>query len=110
MLRKCTAAAILSVGALILVLLADTGADRDAIAYWAAGKLLLHGGDPYDPAAVLALEKSVGMRSDTPNIMRNLPFSLPLAVPLGYLSSRGALIVWSLAIVAAAQVSERHSQ
>jgi hypothetical protein len=110
MFRKIIAAAILSVGALILVLLADTGADRDVIAYWAAGRLLLNGGDPYDPAAVLALEKSVGKVGDTPAMMRNVPFSLPLAAPLGYLSSRGALIVWSLAMMAALVSSVRMIQ
>ena len=38
--------------------LRDNLVRRDSIAYWAAGKLLVSGHDPYDVGQVLALERS----------------------------------------------------
>jgi hypothetical protein len=82
-------------------------AHKDFISYWAAGQLLVHHANPYDSAAVLQLEKAEGFPYAEPLIMRNPPYSLVLALPLGLFRSQTALVIWSVAIVAALMVSVR---
>lgn len=79
---------------------------RDFISYWAAGKQLLHGGNPYDFAAVRSLERSAGLGDDqTILMMRNLPTALFLAWPLGFFTPTTALTLWLLASLAGLSVS-----
>jgi hypothetical protein len=69
---------------------------RDFITYWAAGQQLVHHGNPYDPEPVDRLERNAGFQGGASYYMRNPPWALPLALPLGYLSATTAALPWSL--------------
>jgi hypothetical protein len=71
---------------------------RDFVSYWATGKQLVHGANPYDGAAVTRIEHSAGLKAGT-LIMRNPPWALPLAWPLGFLPLRVAAALWSLLLL-----------
>src|SRR5213596_3321744 len=66
---------------------------HDFIEYWAAGRLLLQGSNPYDPDLVHELERQAG-RSDEGILMWNPPWALPLVLPLGALPVRAAHLLW----------------
>src|ERR1700761_9036591 len=70
-------------------------ARRDFITYWATGRQLAQHGDPYDPAALKRIEKDAGFEGGTPYFMRNVPWALPLALPLGYFNPQVAALPWS---------------
>lgn len=65
----------------------------DFVEYWAAGRLNLHGENPYDPQRIQQLERDAGRRSDG-ILMWNPPWTLPLVMPLGLLDCRRAHLLW----------------
>jgi hypothetical protein len=67
---------------------------RDSIAYWTAGQLLLHQHNPYDPASVFELEKQQGYREDRPLVLRTPPWSLFMVLPLGLLNPFWSWVTW----------------
>jgi hypothetical protein len=71
-------------------------ARRDFIVYWATGQQLVHHGNPYDPAALNRIEHDAGFAGHASYYMRNAPWALPLALPLGYVSPMAAALPWSL--------------
>ncbi len=71
-------------------------ARRDFITYWAAGQQLAHHANPYDPGAVDRIERHAGFQGGASYYMRNPPWALPLALPLGYLGAVPAALPWSL--------------
>ena len=71
-------------------------ARRDFITYWAAGRQLAQHANPYDPDALNKLERGAGFQGGTSYYMRNPPWALPLALPLGYFSSMASALPWSL--------------
>jgi hypothetical protein len=103
------AASILSVGVLILAysLSHSTGVDRDFISYWAAGKQLIHHGNPYDGPAILALQRGAGSTESAPFFMRNPPIAFFITLPIALVSARVGVVLWSLAIIAALMLSIR---
>jgi hypothetical protein len=74
----------------------QTVARRDFIVYWATGQQLVHHGNPYDPAALNQIEHDAGFPGSASYYMRNAPWALPLALPLGYVSPMAAALPWSL--------------
>jgi len=70
---------------------------NDFVEYWSAGKLFVHGANPYSGPLILALEKSRGFAPDSPLIMLNPPWTLALVAPLGFLPALGALVLWIVA-------------
>lgn len=80
---------------------------RDFISYWATGRQLVQHADPYDRDAVSALEHAAGLDVRAVLIMRNPPWALPLAYPLGFLSLRVAAILWSLLLLSCLLLSVR---
>src|ERR1700734_2025305 len=74
-------------------------ARRDYIVYWATGQQLVHHQNPYDPAALNQLERDAGFQGGASYYMRNIPWALPLAYPLGYFSAQGGALPWSLLIL-----------
>lgn len=80
---------------------------RDFVSYWATGRQLVHHGNPYDRAAIAALEHAAGLDVRAVLIMRNPPWALPLAWPLGFLPLRVAAILWSLLLLACLLLSVR---
>src|ERR1700687_412770 len=62
-LRVLFALAMIAVTfAILTISLTSTGTTgkKDFLCFWAAGRLLIHHANPYDAAAVFALEKSAG--------------------------------------------------
>ena len=101
-LRKLAAALMIAAGFGFMaclfssVLTTKNAANRDFISYWAAGQQLVRGANPYDRAAIAAIERSQGTGSDLIMIMRNPPLAFFLAWPLGFHSAKTALVLWSL--------------
>lgn len=104
-LRRLAAAAIVAAGAGLLVAILllgvhdKTATGRDFIQYWALEQQLAHGANPYDPAALLRIERAVGM--DKPGVLMSLspPVGLVYALPLGWVSARTGLILWILLLL-----------
>jgi hypothetical protein len=80
----------------------------DYIAFWATGQQLVHHANPYDGDAMMRIEHSAG-HPDMYGVMlmRNPPWALPLAFPLGFIGLRVGLLLWSLALIACLIVSVR---
>src|SRR5262245_29355394 len=101
---------MLSFGITVLSMrIAESGnaAQKDYISYWAAGQLLVRNGNPYDADAVFEWEKSAGFTEPHPLVMRNPPYALLLALPLGLLPPVAGVVVWSIGIVAALMIAAR---
>lgn len=81
--------------------------DRDSIAYWAAGKLLLHHQNPYNAQDVLALQRAQGYRAGRPLVLRTPPWSLWMVFLLGFLDAYWAWVVWLAILLASLLVSMR---
>ena len=73
---------------------------RDFIAYWAAGRQLVHHDNPYDRVAIEKLEYDAGLRNSLVLMMRNPPWALALALPLGYMRPNIAVLVWNVGLLA----------
>jgi hypothetical protein len=71
-------------------------ARRDFIVYWATGQQLVHHQNPYDPVALNQLERNAGFKGGSSYYMRNTPWALPLAYPLGFIGAQAAALPWSL--------------
>ncbi|HEV2135026.1 MAG TPA: glycosyltransferase family 87 protein [Terracidiphilus sp.] len=70
---------------------------RDYIEYWAAGQVLVRGGNPFDPETVFQLERANGWDKDFPQVSLSPPIILLLAWPLGHTTPKTGLILWLLA-------------
>jgi hypothetical protein len=68
---------------------------HDFVEYWAAGRLVVTGENPYDPERMHELERQAG-RTDEAILMWNPPWVLPLVAPLGLLDVRTAHLLWML--------------
>src|SRR4051794_29764460 len=88
------AAALLALGVVLVRSgLAQTLPMHDFVEYWAAGRLLGEGKNPYDAESVHELERQAG-RTDEGILMWNPPWALPLVLPLGVLPVRVAHVAW----------------
>jgi hypothetical protein len=65
----------------------------DFVEYWAAGRLNVHGENPYDAKRMEELEFAAGRAEDV-ILMWNPPWALPLVMPLGLLDCRTAHLLW----------------
>ncbi len=97
------AAAVLLVGQ-VRALLADPTVwpPDDFVEYWAAARLTLDGGNPYDPAQLLPLQLAAGRDTDEAIMMWNPPWALAAVLPLGLLPAREAQLLWLAANLLAA--------
>ncbi len=68
----------------------------DYLQYWAAGRLLLAGGDPYDADQLLALQEPAGWDRGQAVMMWNPPWALTLFAPAGLLPWRVGHLLWVL--------------
>jgi hypothetical protein len=68
----------------------------DFLGYWAAANLLAHGQSPYDPEALLRVEREQGWQGDEPVYSWNPPWLHVLLLPLGVLPFRSAAALWFL--------------
>jgi hypothetical protein len=82
-------------------------AERDSIAYWTAGRLLIHQQNPYDSASVLELEREQGYGENEPLVLRTPPWSLFVILPLGLLSPFQAWLLWTSVSLVSLLISMR---
>ncbi|MDA8113870.1 MAG: glycosyltransferase family 87 protein [Acidithiobacillus sp.] len=80
-------------------------AGRDYIQYWAAGKQLIHGADPYEAKAIFRLEKSAGLTRLQPEISFSPPLILPFVLLFGLFSAKTGLTVLFAVLLAAISIS-----
>lgn len=78
---------------------------RDFVAYWATGHRLVAHANPYDRGAMTRIEQAAGLAPGGVLLMRNPPWALPLAWPLGLLGLRAAAALWTLLLLACLLVS-----
>ena len=78
---------------------------RDFVAYWATGHQLAAHANPYDRDAIQRIEHSAGLTDKAVLMMRNPPWALPLAYPLGFVGLRIAAVAWSLMLLGCLLVS-----
>lgn len=106
-IRMLLAAGLLgSVVALALIpCLSSTLWMNDFVAYWSAGRQLVHGRNPYDGDAVLQIQREFDIHRSSPLIMRNPPWALPLAAPFGFLQLPTAQLLCLFMAIGAVLVS-----
>jgi Glycosyltransferase family 87 len=110
-LRSLAAACIVAAGfgfmaVLFSAVLSDKAAtERDFIQYWAAGRQLIQGGNPYDIAAILRLERAAGLDADKAMVSFSPPVALILAFPLGLVNPKTGLTIWLLCLIASLAMS-----
>ena len=68
----------------------------DFVEYWAAGRLNLTGGNPYNPAELLPLQLQAGRLDGVPVMMWNPPWIMPLVMPFGALAYSFSRLLWLL--------------
>ena len=79
---------------------------RDFVVYWATGQQLAHHANPYDPVAMMQIERAAGLSSTSAiGFMRNPPWALPLTFPLGFAGLRLGGLIWSFALIASLMAS-----
>jgi hypothetical protein len=66
----------------------------DFISYWAPARLNAHGADPYDPALVLAEQRTVGWPDATPYRSWNPPWTLPFTTPFALPPYQWGRFLW----------------
>jgi Glycosyltransferase family 87 len=93
-------------------LIRENVGNRDSIQYWATGRLLVQHQNPYDPSAVLELERGQEQEGDVIPISRPLMFRVPpwglfLVAPLGRLGAFWAWLLWFSSLIAAFVFSVR---
>ena len=102
---------IVTTGALALALMAiflcvvplssKATSTRDYVVFWATGHQLVQHANPYDPVAMDQLERSAGLAAGYGVLyMRNPPWALPLALPLGWMNEQIGGFFWSLILLA----------
>jgi hypothetical protein len=70
---------------------------RDFVVFWATGQQLVHHANPYDLQSMSRLESSAGLNvGNAALFMRNPPWGLALAAPLGFIGVRIGALLWSL--------------
>lgn len=102
-LSACALACVATVVCFVLVHInRQMAGNRDFVVYWSTGRQLVAHQNPYDQAALTASEHAAGLpQIYSVGYMRNPPWTLPLAWPLGLLSLRGAAVLGSLVLLAA---------
>lgn len=92
----------------VVPLAGNIAGSRDFVVFWATGQQLAHHASPYDREAMAHLEQSAGLAvGPTPLYMRNPPWGLLLAWPLGYLNVRIGALLWSLLMLGCLLLSVR---
>jgi len=85
----------------VVPLAGNIAGSRDFVVFWATGQQLVHHANPYDREAMARIEQAAGLGvGPTPLYMRNPPWGLPLAAPLGVVGLRIGALLWSLAMLA----------
>ena len=67
---------------------------NDFTVYWAASRLAINGGNPYDAAQLLRVEQAVGWPEPEPGMMWNPPWTLAIIMPFGLLRYPVGCLLW----------------
>jgi hypothetical protein len=106
-----TSGLALAITALFLCVAPLTGqiaGGRDFVVYWSTGQQLAQHANPYDPDRMMRLERGAGLNPGYGVLfMRNPPWALPIALPLGFVGVRLGALLWSLVLLACLVVSVR---
>jgi len=78
------------------VLVDATRPMSDFVEYWAAGRLIAIGNNPYDPQGLTALQQNAGYGHNTPMMMLSPPWALPLQMPFGLLAYPVSRVAWGV--------------
>jgi hypothetical protein len=101
-----SAAAAIVLAAYIAAISDSSAAESDFISYWAAGHLLVHGQNPYDIAAVRALETGAGRKpGEQVLMMRNPPLAFFMVLPFGNARPKTGVIAWLFVLIGALAVA-----
>ena len=95
------------IGLLVLIVNNNNAGRRDFIQYWAAGRQLIHGANPYDGAALLRIERAEGYDRTEAIVSPSPPLVFLLALPLGLVSPNSGLILWLVLLLASLVASIR---
>ncbi len=68
----------------------------DFVSFWASSRLLIDGGNPFSPAEVLELQRSVGFRESKPLLIWHPPWTLSFLVPFGAMDFQLSQFCWLL--------------
>ena len=91
----------------ILVMSDKRATERDFIQYWAAGQQLTHGANPYDVPSILRLEQKAGFEGNEPRVSLSPPTVFFFVLPLGIVSPKTGLILWSFVLLGCLSLSVR---
>ncbi len=92
----------------VVPLTGNIAGSRDFVVYWSTGQQLVHHADPYDREAMMRVEHAAGLpHTYGAMFMRNPPWGLILALPLGFIGLRIGALLWSLTLLACLIVSVR---
>ncbi len=80
---------------------------RDYVEYWASGRLLLTGANPYDPAGILGLERAAGSTLTTPEVTFSPPPILSMCLLFAHFSAKNGLILMFALMLASLALSIR---
>jgi Glycosyltransferase family 87 len=72
---------------------------KDFIQYWAIGQQLAHHASPYDVAAIVQMERSMGLGSSPPRISLSPPTIWWPMLPLGLFSPKTGYILWLFLLI-----------
>ena len=73
---------------------------RDFVVYWSTGQQLAHHANPYGTEAMGQLERGAGLDPRYGILyMRNPPWGLAIALPLGFVGVRLGALLWSLTLL-----------
>src|SRR5208283_585106 len=72
---------------------------RDFVSYWSSGVQLRHHADPYNWDQMMALERAAHLDAKGVLFMRNPPWALPLAYPLGFIELRIGAFLWNILLI-----------
>jgi hypothetical protein len=111
--RRIAAASIVLAGFSVIALFyafalqSKNPTESDFIGYWAGGQQLAHHANSYDIPACLALERAAGYAGAEPRITPSPPIALFLLWPIGLLSAKAGLFVWTMTMLAILALSLR---
>ena len=71
----------------------------DYLGYWAAGKVSINGGNPYDPMQLIKFQNEVGWPDDEAVIMWSPPWTLPVMMMFSLFSYPISRTIWLVASV-----------
>jgi hypothetical protein len=95
------ALAITAIFLIVAPLAGKIAGSRDFVVYWATGQQLVHHANPYDGDAMIRVERAAGLPAGYGVLfMRNPPWGLLIAYPLGLIGTRVGTLLWSLLLLA----------